>query len=154
MNKEWRVLGIRDLELILSFERDGLNSTGRSEIERMMDEWNSSWRKESLEHYLAMGWSMAAWVRNANGEELAGYFLAQPFLFFQGKTQVLWVELLRANSDEVRAELVDIAYKLSREKHLQSVLFNSQEDLAEILEKYKRAPLTNPIFEVMTTKRG
>lgn len=87
-------------------------------------EWSAPWRKESLQHYLNSGWSM--WVKRQSDQEIVGYFLGQPFLFFAGQTQSLWVEAVAATSTEIAVQIVDLALRLSREKHLQRVLLNEK----------------------------
>ena len=91
-------------------------------MEAEMDSWSASWRQESLDHYIPQGWSFS--VRGKEVDSLQGYFLAQPILFFQKQTQTLWVEHLNALSVKAEECLIDVAYRQSREKHLQRVYFN------------------------------
>lgn len=120
MSANFQIMQASDLDDIISFEKNLLVHEIPDEMERMMKSWHSRWRKESLEHYLPMGWSFIA--RNEK-KEVMGYFLAQPLLFFDGNTQTLWVEHIQAADSLVRDQLSEIAYKLSREKHFQKVLF-------------------------------
>lgn len=96
----------------------------RWELPQFAD-WHSSWREESLNHYLPLGWSFGLWDSDKFAPRLLGYFLAQPFLFLNGLTQTLWIEHLRAESLAIQDQLVDVALKFSREKHFQSVIFKS-----------------------------
>lgn len=120
---------VRELELRV------LETQIADPMEREIFSWNAPWREESLNHYLATGWS--AGIRDKDGRLIA-YFLAQPLLFFRGLTQVLWVEHVCAPDPQHREQLLDIATRYSREKHLQSV-FVRQEPLADL--------------EIKTTKR-
>ena len=116
----FQIIQSSDLDDIIQFEQKLLAQTMPEEMERTMHSWHARWRKESLEHYLPMGWSFLA--RNEKNE-LIGYFLGQPLLFFDGFTQSLWIEYVQAENDSVRDQLCEIAYKLSREKHFQKVYF-------------------------------
>lgn len=120
MSVNFQIIQASDLEDIISFEQDILAQTIPDEVERMMQVWKSRWRKESLDHYLPLGWSFIA---RDSTQKVVGYFLAQPLLFFDGNTQTLWVEHIQAASEDVLNGLSEIAYKLSREKHFQKVLF-------------------------------
>ena len=152
-----RVIQIQDLNEILEFENKKLIETIADEMERTLHSWNVRWRKESLEHYLALGWSFL--VRDEDkasnfSEEglLVGYFLAQPLLFFDGQTQSLWVEHLQHASLQARDELCDLAYKLSREKHFQKVFFPSGTAINNSLTALK-AEVWNPaVMHIKTTK--
>lgn len=123
-----RIIQISDLDEIIDFEQRRLAETVADENERMFQSWHARWRKESLQHYLPMGWSFLARDPDLASEAqpegpLVGYFLAQPLLFFDGQTQSLWVEYLSAASLQSRDELCQLAYKLSREKNFQRVFF-------------------------------
>ena len=50
--------------------------------------------------------------------------MGQALLFMDKQTQSLWVEYVSASDPQIFTELVDIAYRLSREKHFQKVLFS------------------------------
>lgn len=91
------------------------------EVENQMMVWNSFFRKESLEHYFKTGWSFLALDADQN---IVGFFMGQALLFMDKQTQSLWVEYISASNPEIYTELVDIAYRLSREKHFQKVLFS------------------------------
>ncbi len=115
-----RVLQPSDGDLILKYEMARLARSEPDENERQFKMWHASWRQESLDHYLPLGWSFGAFHNGA----LAGYFLAQTQLFTRGLTQTLWVERLAADEAQVEAELKDVAERLRREKHLQRVLYS------------------------------
>jgi hypothetical protein len=114
-----RILQSSDLEQVLAYERDSLKSGALDELEGQMAEWHASWRRESLEHYLPLGWSFGLW----RGNELVAYFLGQPQLFVSGMTQSLWLEHLSFKDSGQARMLLDIAYRLCREKLFQSLLF-------------------------------
>ncbi len=116
---EVKILAPQDLESILTFERS--RQTG-AEFEREMAAWHARWRKEALEHYLPLGWSFC---KRENGD-LTAYILCQPLLFFEGWTQSLWIEHVSARKAADAQEMIDIAYRWARDKHLQKVFFNTQ----------------------------
>ena len=149
MEFEPKVLVLNDSDLIQNFERSLIESTSGDPIEAEMLTWNASWREESLKHYLPLGWSFGAWVK----QELVGYFLAQPLVFSRGLTQTLWVERLQAITPEITSELVEIAYKLSREKHLQKVLFYEDSDSQlKHSSVIQLKPLEEKVWELKTSK--
>lgn len=119
MNVEYRIAQLADLDAIYQFAEAQLKISVPDDTERMMKIWDSRFRKEALEHYLKLGWSFVA---TDQSDKLVGYFLGQPLLFFEGQTQTLWVEDVQAKSSEVLADLVEISYKLSRDKHFQKVI--------------------------------
>lgn len=134
---------------IIDFEMKILSEKVSDESDRMMQSWNARWRKESLEHYLQMGWSFLA--RDSDGT-LVGLFLAQPLLFFDGQTQSLWVEHISFQSLLVRDQLCETAYKLSREKHFQKVYFPNNPSLFKMIESWKATEWKPDMLEVKTTK--
>lgn len=139
-----RVLRKEDLETILNYEKLRAERYESDPVERELKSWHASWRKESLEHYLGLGWSFGMWDDSVAKDtpKLTGYFLAQPQLFLRGLTQSLWVERLVADDSRLASELVEIAYKISREKHFQKVLFYLQED----------APIESSIFQLQSAQ--
>jgi hypothetical protein len=139
----FKVLSIQDLPRIFEFEESKLQHL--NEIDKMTFLWKAPWRKEALEFYLQTGWCMGAFDDN---QKLHGYFLAQPLLFTETFTQTLWIEHMGYSQLEVLAELVDFAYKYSRDKHLQRVLFNKNPDF----EKIDLHPTTKNFVEIYTTK--
>lgn len=118
---EVKILAPQDLEAILAFEKSKLVG---EDFDREMASWHARWRKEALEHYLPLGWSFC---KRENGE-LTAYILCQPLLFFEGWTQSLWIEHVSASRSEDAQEMIDIAYRWARDKHLQKVFFNTQLD--------------------------
>jgi DNA-dependent RNA polymerase auxiliary subunit epsilon len=127
MSQRVKVLQPSDIEIIQQFEQKILNCRVEDPTDRELASWHAPWRRESLEHYLPMGWSFGLF-----GPDLLGYFIAQPQLFTRGMTQSLWVEHLSANSESEMAELTELARKLCREKHFQMLYV--QEANGEILE--------------------
>lgn len=118
---EVKILAPQDLESILTFEKSKLVG---EDFDREMASWHARWRRESLEHYLPLGWSF---FKREKGE-LVAYILCQPLLFFEGWTQSLWIEHVSASRAEDAQEMIDIAYRWARDKHLQKVFFNTQLD--------------------------
>lgn len=107
-----------DIQTIVQFEKQKYITQGVSDIEISMIQWNSKWRPEYIEHYWKTGWSFT--VKNS-ANQLVGYFLAQPFMFFNGQTQTLWVDVISSEHREVLELMIDTFVKLCREKHLQMV---------------------------------
>ncbi len=152
-----RVIQTSDLEEILDFEQSRLRETVTDEDERIFAAWNSRWRKESLEHYIPMGWSFLARDRNQATAQLpegplVGYFIAQPLLFLAGQTQSLWVEHMQFQALQARDELCDLAYKLSREKHFQKVLFPDSPTVMNAVKSFKPIAWNPQVLGVATTK--
>lgn len=120
MSVSFQIIQSSDLEDILEFEQKIMEKNITDESERMIQSWHSRGRKESLAHYLPMGWSFIARDKD---NKILGYFLGQPLLFFDGFTQSLWVEHIQSTDSSILEQLCEIAYKLSREKHFQKVYF-------------------------------
>ena len=141
-----QILQSSDQDQIMEFERQ-LNPN--PDMEWTMKSWSAPWRAESLQHYLPQGWSFGVWNEQ---KQMTGYFLAQPHLFMDSQTQSLWVEHVQAIQDSLRAELCEIAIKLSREKHFQRVYFSDSlksivQNLSFKPENWAQAP-----FFVKTVK--
>jgi hypothetical protein len=83
---------------------------------------------------------------------LVGYFLAQPLLFFDGQTQTLWVEHMQFSTLVARDSLCELAYKLSREKHFQKVLFPESQTVANAVKSFKAESWDPQVLSVLTTK--
>lgn len=152
-----RILQLQDLEELLDFENKKLAEQIPDEMERTFASWNARWRKESLEHYLKLGWSFLVREQDKQSEFsdeglLVGYFLAQPLLFLDGQTQSLWVEHVQYASLQARDELCELAYKLSREKHLQKVFFPNASGIANSISAFKAEPWNPGVMSVKTTK--
>lgn len=118
----YRIAQLEDVESVFNYEYKKIAVEGAHEIENQILVWNSFFRKEALEHYFKLGWSFLALNPK---QEILGFFMGQPLLFIDKQTQSLWVEHISADNPEIYTELVDIAYRLSREKHLQRVLVSS-----------------------------
>ncbi|MCB0349355.1 MAG: hypothetical protein KDD37_11005 [Bdellovibrionales bacterium] len=148
MNYDMRFLQPSDLDIILQYERKKarLNTTDE---EAMFAEWQASWRQESLEFYLPNGWCFGIFD---DAKSLIGYFLAQPILFFQGHMQSLWVEHISSDSLELKQKLVEVAYKTSREKHLQKLLLKASCVLSSEISMYQYKENPGTYFELATTK--
>ncbi len=152
MKISFRVLTLEQRDLILDFERTKLKKLELSEIELSMLEWNSGWRVESLEHYLKTGWCFGVWAsRDQNPEveeKFSGYFLAQPLLFVKGQTQSLWIEHISSDDHELHEQLVQLAIRYGKDKHLQKVIFSDSSYWREGLPKQE----FSGVWEVKTTK--
>lgn len=115
----YRIAQLADVDQVYEFEMKQKFKPDADEFETMMAVWSSAFRKESLEHYFKLGWSFVA---ENSDHQIVGFFLGQPLLFFDHQTQTLWVEYVSASDISITTELVDIAYRLAREKHFQRVL--------------------------------
>lgn len=156
MSYEIRILQLADRDTILQYERQKLMTSEPDDMERQMLEWHAPWRNEALEHYLPLGWSFSV----SSGAGLEGYFLAQPQVFTRGLTQTLWVERIQFNSGEVLAMLLEVAYKLCREKHFQQLLLGDSRGLLgemseagrqhELLTKFER--IQDGVLGIKTAK--
>ena len=145
-----QVLSTPDLDEVFHYAYARLTKQEPNEQDRIFKSWSVKWRREALEHYLKLGWSFIA--RDEKTKETLGFFLGQPFLFFRGQTQTLWVEHIEAENDEVKHHLVDTAVRVAREKHLQRVLFADASSLVKELETWNPEPLEQDIVVVKTTK--
>ena len=144
-----RVLSEQDAELIKNFELENLSQKISDEHERVFASWKARWRDEALNHYLKLGWSLGVWKDNEETEFL-GYFLGQVLLFYRGMTQNLWIEHLSAVSEESRNYLLDSAYRYSREKHLQRLIYDSSLNLDAT--GYKHQLVDDKFIEIFTSK--
>lgn len=150
MELAYHIATIAELDEILAFSQAQLAKSEPDETARMFKSWHAPWRKEALEHYLKLGWSFT--VREKSSGRLLGYFLGQALLFLRGQTQTLWIEVLEAENEEARAGLTDVAIRLSREKHLQRVLFAESANVKGAFGAFKSTPIPDVIIEVATTK--
>lgn len=144
----YRIAQIQDAESVYQYEyrKNFLNDT--DEIENQIKVWSSFYRKESVEHYFKTGWSFVA----VDGQEkICGFFMAQPLLFLDRQTQTLWVEHLSADNAEILTQLVDIAYRLSREKHFQRVLLAAEIE-TQLEQKFPFQPWERHFKLLKTTK--
>ena len=144
-----RIVQADDLQDILDLENRKLQESFPDEMERMMAGWNSKFRLEALNHYIALGWSFLA---RDEEDKLMGYFIAQPLLFLDGHTQSLWVEHVQHCSLQARDELCELAYKLGREKHLQRVYFPNDNGVPNSVKSFKPDAWTPGTLAVKTTK--
>lgn len=153
-----QVLSLPDIDEVFSYATRRLELSEPNEQDRTFKSWSAKWRREALEHYLKLGWSFIARDEQkldaAGQPNVVGFFLAQPFLFFQGQTQTLWVEHVEADDAKIETALVDVAVRVAREKHLQRVLFGESEKLSESLKPWPATPMEDQdkISVVKTTK--
>lgn len=144
----YRIAQTADVESIHQYETKKIFGEEAESFENKMLVWDSSYRKESLEHYLKLGWSFVAEKEN----QIVGFFLGQPLLFLDKQTQTLWVEYVSADSQEIFTELVDIAYRLSREKHFQKVLFSTTVQKEKLTKQFDFKPWDRQNIFLKTTK--
>ncbi len=139
---EYRILLPHHQEELFALEQRGLKS-----FEDELASWSAPWRKESLEHYLKLGWSFGAW----SDKVLKGYFLAQPIVFFAGHTQSLWMEHLNfGGQNHLALGLVDVAYRWSRDKHLQRLILPFAPEVLKDDPRVQKSPLG--WYEMRTSK--
>lgn len=152
-----RIMTPDDVEEILDFENKKLVEVEPNENEREFIKWSSRWRKESLNHYSSLGWSFIARDNELKSSlstegQLVGYFLAQPLLFLDGQTQSLWVEHVSFSTLQSRDQMVELAYKLSREKHFQRVYFQNIPGLSNSVGMFRPEPWNSSMTFLKTTK--
>lgn len=150
---ELGVIGPEDADEAFEFAQSRLAAAIPDESERMLASWSAPWRREALDHYLGAGWCFS--VREAAGPKqgrLCGFVMAQPFLFVRGQTQSLWVEHVEAESAEVAAALVDVAYRAAREKHIQRTLFADSTQIRASMPALKAEKTWADVWEIKTTK--
>lgn len=157
MNLFCRVIEPADLDEIMAFENKKMIEAYTDETERNIQSWNARWRKESLDHYLSLGWSFLVRSQEIPSEFskeglLAGYFIAQPLLFLDGQTQSLWLEHLSYSSLQARDELCELAYRLSREKHFQRVFFPNSAGVMNSVRLFKPETWQPQVISIKTTK--
>ncbi len=145
----YRIAQLEDVEDVHQFELMCQFPEDSESFENKMQVWDSSYRKESLEHYFKLGWSFIA---TDNQNKIVGFFLGQPFLFVDKQTQSLWIEYVSALNDEVKTELIDIAYRLSREKHFQRVLLSSEFERQSLNKKFPFQKWDRSTSTLKTTK--
>lgn len=153
----YQVLSASDFDEVFGFAERNLQSEIPDETERTFHSWTVKWRRESLEHYLRLGWSFIVREKEEEAElgdkgRIVGFFLAQPLLFFRGHTQTLWVEHIEAIDSGAREGLIEVAVRVAREKNLQRVLFSDADPMSADLQKWSPVPLKDAIAEVRTTK--
>ena len=145
---KFQVLSSGDIDEVYAFAEERLRQIIPDETELRFKLWDVRWKREALEHYLRLGWSFIARVDG----RAVGFFLGQPFLFYRGQTQTLWVEHLEADTIEATRALSEIAVKIAREKHFQRVIFSDGERLREVLAPWKPSELERDLLEIRTTK--
>ena len=148
---EFQVLSLQDLDEVYSW---GKAHAVALHPEDAFIEWSAPWRRESLHHYLATGWSMAS--LDPQTGRLRGFALAQPILFFRQQTQTVWLEYLAADDETRAAELFQVMIGIARDKHMQRLQFVSSTlelpQLRAIAEQRRVRPVADLIMELPTTK--
>lgn len=146
----YRIAQLEDVERVFEYEyKKNFSNSTDSDIENQIKVWDSFYRKESLEHYFKTGWSFVALDSKQN---IVGFFMGQALLFLDKQTQSLWVEYLSADNTEIYTELTDIAYRLSREKHFQKVLFSDQVSAQKMSKSFPFKPWERTVIYLKTTK--
>lgn len=150
MNFEIKNLREDNSEEIFALELSLLRAKGMDELEAQMESWKSRWREESLKHYLAQGWCFGAYDEST--KKLEAYFTAKVVPFFRSYTQVLWIEHFHALNPLARDMLLEVAYKYSREKHLQMIMFDGLELNTKEKELYKAFSVDSIFTGIKTAK--
>lgn len=132
---EVRILLLADQDAVTSFEKTKAEATQFDAMEREMQSWSARWRSEALAHYLPQGWSFGAF----RAGKLEAYVLAQPFIFFRGLTQTLWIEHVGFASPEAALQVLDVAHRWARDKHLQCVLLEDDPALKTVIQNWPAA---------------
>lgn len=143
---EFKVLKSEDQETVLGFERIRSELTQPDPVERELSSWKARWRPEQLNHYLGLGWSFGAW----QNDQLIGYILTQPILFFRGYTQSLWVEWISYKAPDVGNALLDSAYRWARDKHFQTVLISEMP--ADLAQDARMTVMKDSILEIPSAR--
>lgn len=149
MSLLYRIAELADVEAVFNYESRKKHDPSLGEIENQILIWDSNFRKEALEHYFKLGWSFLALDKQNN---VVGFFMGQPLLFVDKQTQSLWVEYISSDSNEIYTELVDIAYRLSREKHFQRVLFSNEVKGVPLQREFPFKELERQNIYLKTTK--
>ncbi|HRK06175.1 MAG TPA: hypothetical protein PLZ57_00270 [Pseudobdellovibrionaceae bacterium] len=148
---EFQVLSLRDLDEVYAWAKA---RAAELHPDDAFIEWTAAWRRESLEHYLATGWSMAS--RDPQSGQLRGFALAQPILFFRQQTQTVWLEYLAAQDETKAAELFQVMIGIARDKHMQRLQFVSSTlelpQIRAIAEQRRVRPVADLVMELPTTK--
>ena len=142
--EEIKIMTLENLEEALDFEMERVEGEG---IEKEMLSWHAPWRREALSHYLPQGWSF---VKKKDGK-IIGYVMAQPILFFQGWTQTLWVEHVAGIDEKTGIEMLEIAYRWAKDKHLQKVFFKQELPFASLVD-FGTKNIEGALFSMNTTK--
>ncbi len=148
---EFQVLSIRDLDEVYAWSKAQAVALHPDDP---FIEWTAAWRRESLQHYLATGWSMAS--RDPQNGRLRGVALAQPILFFRQQTQTVWLEYLAAENESRTAELFQVMIGIARDKHMQRLQFVTSTlelpQVRSIAEQRRVRPVADLVMELPTTK--
>ncbi len=144
-----RILQLADLEAVKAFGERRLKSQISDAFDFEMQSWTARWREESLRHYLPLGWSFGAF--DSNGD-LQGVALAQPFIFFRGLTQTLWVEYFDFQVEEAGSALLETVYRWGRDKHIQSVIVEDGARADQLARAFSGKLNAAGWYEIPTTR--
>ncbi len=149
-NLEIRILLPADKTTIMDFAKGRLAAEVPDPVEREMQSWGARWRGEALDHYLPQGWSFGVFAESG---EMQGYILGQPYLFFRGLTQTLWIEHVDFATPHAAHQLLDTAHRWARDKHLQCVLVENNPALQPLMTDWKQAhPIEGEIIEIKSSR--
>jgi hypothetical protein len=146
---EIRILLPADQEAVMAFARKRIEQSESEPMDIEMKTWVARWRGESLAYYLPQGWSFGVFDKG----RLCGFILGQPFLFFRGLAQTLWIEDLQFESAAAGGLLLETAYKWARDKHLQCVYLENNAERKPLVENWKHAhQLEEPMIELRSSR--
>lgn len=145
----YRIAQLEDVENVFNYEYQKNYSVDLGEIENQIMVWNSFFRREALEHYFKTGWSFLALD---SAQNIVGFFMGQALLFLDKQTQSLWIEYVSASTPEIYTELIEIAYRLSREKHFQKVLFSDSVEQQSLTKPFPFVSWERKVSYLKTTK--
>ena len=136
-----QVLTLSNIEEIQNFETSIMKEKGLSPSDIIFESWKGSTTDEFLEYFLPLGWSMGIWN---NLQKLQGYFLGNVLLFHRGNMQTLYLEHISFKHSKILDEIIELAYRLAKEKHLQRVMLPAE--FSQI--KYKNYIEKNIIIKI------
>lgn len=136
-------------EILMAFAKRRLGETLAEPMEREMASWTARWRAEALDHYLPLGWSFGCF----QGDELLGFVLGQPLVFFRGHTQTLWIEHLEATDQAVNHLLLETAHRWARDKHFQCVFAESVEPVQSAAREWPQTRALSEAFVEIKSAR-
>lgn len=147
---EIRILLQTDQDALMAYARHRLEQTETEPMDIEMKTWVARWRGESCAYYLPQGWSFGVFDGK---NQMKGFLLGQPLIFFRGLTQTLWIEELMFDSPEGGELLLETAYKWARDKHLQCVLLENRAERKALVEQWKHAHQNEePMIELRSSK--
>lgn len=164
-----RVIYPSEVDQILEFEKRKLSEIVSDPLERDLLSWKTRWTKESLTHYISMGWSfliketiyeevpsedkrLKDKIPTEESASLLGYFLAQPLSYFEGEPQSLWVEHIQFASLQIRDELCSLIYKLAKDKYFQKIYFPNITSIGNAIKHLKPEEWRPSVYCIKTLR--